>query len=185
MGLRHRGIWQLGRSLAGEVRAGGISAKGGRTFTGTVWSPRIGVQGDWFSGDRNPRDGRDNTTDPLFPRGAYFSESGLQTFSNIVDLFPSVTLNPTRQLAVQAGVDFIWRAARDDAVYAAPLVPVPRTAGVGGSYVGASSQLQATWAAGPDLTLAGSLVHMAAGDAITAAGGRDTTYVGVWAQFKF
>lgn len=179
------GMWQLGRSLAGQVHAGGASGKAGYTLTGTTWSPRLGLQSEWFSGDRHPKDGRDNTTDPLFPRGAYFSEPGLQTFSNIVDLYPSVTLNPTRTLAVQAGVDFVWRATRADAVYIAPLVPVPGTAGVGGRYAGTSSVLQATWGATPYLTLAGSLVHMAAGSAITAAGGRSTTYVATWAQFKF
>lgn len=179
------GIMQLGRSLAGEVRAGGVSGKAGYTFASVEWSPRLGLQADWFSGDRHPGDGRDNTTDPLFPRGAYFSEPGLQTFSNIVDLYPAVTLNPTRQLAVQAGAIFQWRATQADAVYIAPLVPVPGTSGVGGPYVGTSGVLQATWSATPNLTLSGSLVHMAAGSAITAAGGHSTTYIATWAQFKF
>ena len=179
------GLFQLGRSLAGRVRAGGVSGKVGYTLASSGWSPRIGVQSDWFSGDRHAGDGGDNTTDPLFPRGAYSSEPGLQTFSNIVNVYPSVTLNTTRKLAVQAGVDFVWRATRGDAVYLAPLAPVPGTAGVGGRYEGASSVLQVTWGAAPNLTVAGSLVHMAAGDAITAAGGHSTTYVATWAQFKF
>ena len=179
------GLWQFGRSLAGEVRAGGVSGKAGYTFNEASWSPRLGLQADWFSGDRHPGDGHDNTTDPLFPRGAYFSEPGFQTFSNIVDVYPSLTLNPTRQLAVQAGAIVQWRATRSDAVYIAPLIRVPGTAGVGGAYVGTSGVLQATWAANPNLTLAGSLVHMKVGSAITAAGGHDATYVGTWAQFKF
>lgn len=179
------GIWQLGRSLAGRVRAGGVSGKTGYTLIDAVWSPRLGLQADWFSGDRHPRDGRDNTTDPLFPRGGYFSEPGLQTFSNIIDVYPSVTLNPMRKLAVQGGVAFVWRATRADTVYIAPLVPVPGTAGVGGRYAGTSGVLQATWGATPNLTLAGSLVHMTAGSAITAAGGHSTTYVATWAQFRF
>ncbi len=179
------GMLQLGQSLAGRVRAGGVSAKSGYTVTSMRWTPRFGVQSDWFSGDRHPGDGRDNTTDPLFPRGAYFSEPGLQTFSNIIDVYPSVTLNPTRKLAVQAGVDAIWRATRADAVYIAPLIPVPGTAGVGGLYEGTSRVLQATWGATPNLILAASLVHMVAGDAITAAGGHSMTYVATWAQFRF
>ena len=179
------GIWQLGRSVAGRVDAGGVSGKAGYTFASAAWSPRLGLQSEWFSGDRHPRDGRDNTTDPLFPRGAYFSEPGLQTFSNIIDVYPSATLNPTGKLAVQAGVDFVWRATRADALYIAPLVAVPGTAGVGGRYAGTSSVLQATWGATPNLTLAGSLVHVAAGSAITAAGGHDPTYVATWAQFRF
>ena len=45
---------------------------------------------------------------PLFPKYAYFTEAQISAPINMVDVFPSVTIQPRRDFAVTAGVDFLW-----------------------------------------------------------------------------
>jgi hypothetical protein len=148
-------------------------------------APRFGVQADYFTGSRDPAGRTVNTFNPLFPRGGYFSEPGLQTFENLIDVFPSLTLNPSPAFAVQAGADFTWRESTHDAVYIAPGIPLPGTAGARGRYIGTDYVLQSSWSATRWLSLNASYVHAAAGPAITNAGGRGTDYGALWTSFRF
>lgn len=177
-------VFQAGSVGPDAVRAGGVSSRLGYTFVGAPWQPRLGLQADYFSGG-DARRGTVSTFDPLFPRGGYTSEPGLQTFANLIGAFPSITLNPLPTLAIEAGVDFTWRASTRDAVYLAPGIPVPGTAAVPGRYIGTNYVLQASWTATPNLSVNGSLVHVAAGPAVTRAGGRGIDYGAAWTAFKF
>jgi hypothetical protein len=179
------GLYQFGTVGPADIRAGGVAGHVGYTIASLPWSPRLGVKSGWFSGDHNPDDRVAGSFNPLFPRGGYFSEPGLQTFANLVDVFPSLTLNPTPRLAIQGGVDFTWRESTRDAVYVAPDIPLSGTAGVPGRYIGTNYMLQTTWTATDHLTLAGSYVHVDAGSAIRNARGSDVDYVALWAQLKF
>jgi hypothetical protein len=176
---------QLGRSDRRTIRAGGASLKAGYTFPGVAFKPRLGFQSDWFSGDRDPDDRIDGTTDPLFPRGGWFSEPGLQTFSNIIDAYPSVTFNPWPVLAIQTGVNFVWRQTTGDAVYITPGVPIPRTAGAGGRYTGTNGIFQVSWQATPNFNFGTSIVRIWTAESLKRIGARNITYTAFWGAFKF
>jgi hypothetical protein len=63
---------------------------------------------------------------PLFPKYAYFTEAQINAPINMVDVFPSVTIQPRRDFAVTAGVNFLWRYSTRDGFYQPPgvlLVP--------------------------------------------------------------
>jgi hypothetical protein len=109
----------------------------------------------------------------------------LQAFENLIDVYPSITINPLDTLAIMSGVDFAWRANNHDSVYITPNVPMPGTASANGSYIGTSYVLQASWTATPNISVNGSYVHLAAGPAITNAHGKDVDYVALWTNFKF
>lgn len=179
------GLFQFGNLGPATVSAGGASIDAGYTLHQLPWQPRLGIKANAFTGDSDPNDRRIGTFNPLFPRAVYFSEPGLQTFSNLVDFSPRLTVNPTRSVAVEFGLDFTWRASTRDAVYLAPLVPVPGTADARGRYIGTNFIAQAIWGAAPNLTVNGALVHIAAGPAITNARGKDITYAATWLQLKF
>src|SRR5262249_11142929 len=67
---------QSGRMASQDVQAWAIGSLGGYTFAETAWSPRLGLQFDVASGDRNPHDGRLQTFNPLFPNGYYLTLAG-------------------------------------------------------------------------------------------------------------
>jgi hypothetical protein len=174
---------QTGRIGAQSVRAWAVGSLGGYTFAEAPWSPRLGLQVDAASGDRRPGDGRLGTFNPLFPNGSYFTLAGYAGYVNVIHLKPSLTLRPARRLKVQIAGAAQWRETTGDAVYTQPNVPVPGTAGRPGKYTGAYGQLRADWAATPHYTFALEAVHFAIGEALHAAGGHDSNYVGVEAKY--
>ncbi len=178
-------LFQTGTQGSSDVRAGGVSTKLGYTLGGVWWRPRLGVQADYFSGGQGGNVRVASSFNPLFPRGGYFSEPGLQTFENLIDVYRSITFNPTDRLAIMSGIDFTWRADDRDSVYISPNVPIPRTAGSRGSYIGTNYVVQASWTATRNLSVNGSYVHLAAGPAITNARGKDIDYLALWTSFKF
>lgn len=168
-----------------RVDANGAALKAGYTAASWPLAPRFGLQADWFTGNNGPAGGTLHGFNPLFPRGGYFSEPGLSTFQNLVDIFPMVTLNPDPTLAIELGAQLAWRATTRDAVYIAPSIPLAGTAGNRGRRIGTLWTLQSGWTASRHVTVFASYVYGQAGPAITNAHGRDMQYLAVWTAFKF
>ena len=91
----------------------------------SAWQPRIGVQIDAASGDRDPADQWIGTFNPLFPNGVYINLSGYTAYVNFIHLKQSLTLKPTPRIQVLAAVGELWRQTTGDAVYSRPSIPVP------------------------------------------------------------
>ena len=140
--------------------------------------PRVSLQFDAASGDKNPTDNRLNTFNPLFPSGYYFTTAGYTTYANLVHIKAGLSLTPRNNLHLSAGVGSEWRATIADAMYTLPDVPVPNTAGRGSRYVGAYSQLRADYALNSQIAVALEFVHFLAGPTIVSAGGRSSDYLG-------
>jgi hypothetical protein len=174
---------QNGRVGADTAQAWAFGNLGGYTLASLPWTPRLGLQFDGASGDRNPNDKRLGTFNPLFPNGYYVSLSGYTGYVNFMHLKPSVTLHPVKGLTLLAAVGLQWRQTTADAVYTQPTVAVAGTAGHGGSYTGTYGQFRADWQATSHVSTALEVVHFAIGDAIRSAGGHDSDYVG--AEVKF
>jgi RNA polymerase sigma factor (TIGR02999 family) len=110
-------VYQFGTFGNGNISAWTAASDTGYTFESMPWKPRIGFKADITSGDRNPSDQDLETFNPLFPRGAYFSETGLIGPANHIDLHPSLDLNPSDQLKVTLDWAFFWRESASDAIY--------------------------------------------------------------------
>jgi hypothetical protein len=107
-------VVQTGRFGDAAIAAWTLATDTGFTWTGVPLSPRLGLKANIASGDRDPENGGRQTFNALFPRGAYFSESGLVGPANFMDLHPSVTVNLTRRPTFSADADFFWRESRRD-----------------------------------------------------------------------
>ncbi|WP_442981302.1 alginate export family protein [Rhizobium sp. S152] len=177
------GMGQLGTVGSSDIKAWAIGARVGYTFTDAAWTPRLGLQFDVASGDRNPGDGNVETFNPLFPNGYYFTLGGYTGYSNLIHLKPSITVKPTEKLSVTTAVGLLWRMTTADAIYTQPSIPVANTAGHGNSWTGAYVQLRADYSFTPNLTGALEAVHYNAGSTIRNAGGHDGNYLG--AELKF
>jgi hypothetical protein len=78
-----------------------------------------------------------------------------------------------------------WRETTADAIYVQPNVPVPGTAGHGGSWTGVYGQIRVDYIFSPNLTGAVEAVHFQVGDAIRHAGGHNSDYLGVELKFSW
>ena len=176
---------QTGRVGTHRIRAYGMGSKFGYTFLTTEFKPRIGMQVDLASGDKNRTDNTLETFNPLFPNGAYVNLGGYTGYANFLHVKPSITVNPTSRLTVMGAVAAQWRMTIADAIYTQPNIPVPRTIGTGSLWTGAYTQFRTDWRATANLTGALEFVHFKVGDTIRNAGGRDANYLGVELKFSW
>jgi hypothetical protein len=166
-----------------QVRAWAIGTLAGYTFTDLAWRPRLGLQFDAASGNKNPNSSTLGTFNPLFPNGYYLTLSGYEGFTNLIHLKPSLTVNPTSKLKLLVAAGARWRETTADAIYTIPAVAIPGTAGQGGLWTGLYQQARADYIFNSNLSGAVEAVHYNVGEAIRNAGGRDSEYVG--AELKF
>ncbi len=177
-------VYQTGTFGDREIRAWAIGLIGGFTFT-SPGSPRAGLEFDAGSGDRHPGGGRLETFNPMFPKGAYFNESALTSWANLMMLRASVTVQPSSSTSMSASVAERWRQTGNDAVYLQPYIPLAATLGNSERRVGEAYQYDASWRATRYLTFTAEALHQAAGPAIRLAGGRSVTFVMFIGQLRF
>jgi hypothetical protein len=173
------GMSQTGRIGARAIHAWAFGSLSGWTWHSAAFKPRIGLQVDAASGDKNPSDGQLNTFNPLFPNGYYVTLSGYTGYVNFIHVKPSFTIQPIPTIKVMAALGLQWRETTADAVYAQPTIPIADTAGEGGAYTGTYGQLRADYAYNGHLSFAVELVRFEIGDTVRAAGGHDSNYAGV------
>jgi hypothetical protein len=177
------GMTQNGSIGIRAIHAWATGAIVGRTCDSTPMRPRVSLQFDAASGDKNPTDNRLNTFNPLFPSGYYFTTAGYTTYANLVHVKARLTVTPRNSLHLSAGVGREWRTTVADAIYTIPDIPVPNTAGRGGRYVGAYGQLRADDTLTSHTALALEVVHFTAGPTIASAGGHSTNYLGMEVRY--
>ena len=112
------GLYQFGDLGASTISAWTISANIAYTFYQAKLKPQIGLKAEAISGDKNYDDGRLNTFNPLFPKGAYFGLAALIGPSNLLDAHPYVQFNLSKKLVFAADYDLFWRMNRKDGLYA-------------------------------------------------------------------
>lgn len=173
------GMSQTGSIGSQQINAWAFGSLAGYTLLLNSWTPRLGLQFDGASGDRNPHDHTLNSFNPLFPNGYYVTLSGYTGYVNFIHLKPSVTLHPTRTLKLLLAAAAQWRESSADAVYTQPDIPVAGTAGHGGTYTGTYGQARLDWTVTPELAFAVEAVHFAVGNTIRQGGGHDSDYLGV------
>lgn len=176
------GMGQTGHvaTLTGDrkIRAWAFGSRAGYSFKGTALAPRIGLQVDGASGNRegSPVLG---TFNPLFPNGYYVTLAGYTGYVNLFHIKPSLTLQPGRGLTLTGAAGLQWRMTAADAIYTQPTVPLARTAGTGSRWTGSYGQLRADWKMSGHWSSAVEAVHFAVGDTIRKAGGHDSNYLGM------
>ncbi len=178
-------VYQFGEFGRRDVSAWTASSDTGYSPAGAAWKARFGVKSSIATGDSNPADGKLGTFNPLFPRGAFFTENALVGPANFFDVQPSITLRPTPSITLTPSAHFLWRYDTSDAVYRQPNIPVAGTAGKSGRYTGTQWQMLANWRATSHIEVNAAYVHFAVGDAIKAAGGGDSDYLSSWVSFRF
>jgi hypothetical protein len=179
------GMNQTGRLDGQGIRAWAYGSLGGYTFTELPWTPRVGLQIDAASGDKDANDHELNTFNPLFPNGYYVTLAGYTGYVNFVHLKPSLTVHPCESVRVMMAAGAQWRETTADAVYTQPDIPIANTAGHAGRYTGTYAQIRTDWTLSPHTAVALELVHFAVGDVLRAAGGHDSNYAGAEVRYAW
>jgi hypothetical protein len=179
------GMAQTGSVGSDRIRAWGGGLRSGYTFSTVTWTPRVGIQIDAASGDKRPGDGTLGTFNPLFPNGYYFALAGYTGYANLVHVKPSLTVKPVPTVGVTTALGLLWRETTGDAVYLQPNVAVAGTAGQGSRWTGDYAQLRVDYAVNRNLGTALEAVEYHVGDSVKAAGGRDSTYVGLEMKYSW
>ena len=173
-----------GGSIGGtSIRAWGGGVLFGYTFAPLPWRPRLGLQFDAASGNRDPNGDTLRTFNPLFPNGFYEMLSGYPGYANFVHLRPSVMVRPAKPLSMVFNVGLLWRETTADAVYLLPAIPVPGTAGRGSAYSGSYAQIRLDWEIARHLVGAVDVEQFWQSQSLRDAGATDGHYLGVQIEF--
>jgi hypothetical protein len=176
---------QRGRFAGRDISAWAGALDLGRTFVKAPLKPRIGLRFDAGSGDSDRADGKLGSFNPLFPKGPYFNEANLTSFTNLLALRPGLKVKPAKALDVEAVVQFKWRETLADAVYVGPSTPLAGTVGGTSRTIGQVYTLDAVLQFNRHLALRAYYLHHSAGAAIARAGGRSVDFAMTSAQFRF
>jgi hypothetical protein len=147
------------------------------------------------SGDNNPADKNLQTFNPLFFRGDYFTEAGLLSPQNFIDVFPSLRVKLSKKWVAELACDVHWRENLGDQIYGPggpifnPKTPSPNPKfvdfGKFDRFVGTELYLNTAWQATRHFTFSAAYSHFFAGEFIHQAGGKDADFIGVWSTFRF
>ncbi|TDR45002.1 alginate export protein [Tahibacter aquaticus] len=166
------------------IRAWAFSAIAGYTAS-AAWSPRYALEYDIGSGDSGRPGSALGTFNPLFPKGAYFDESGLMSWANARVLRASASVQPTATLSLKASLIGRWRQNTADAVYLQPYVALPQTLANRERRVGSAYVVDAAWRIGRSFNVALQLSRHQAGPAIRRAGGDDVDFAMLLTQYRY
>lgn len=190
-GAQDRMDWDLeamgqgGQIGARQVRAWNVGSITGYSLGSFDWTPRLAIQFDAASGNKNKSAGSFGTFNPLFPNGYYVTLSGYTGDTNLYHLKPSFSFAPLRYLKVMVASGFLWRETTADAIYLQPDIPVQGTAGTGSHWSAAYGQLRTDCAFNANLTGALEYNHYIIGETIRNAGGHDSNYLGVELKYQW
>ena len=111
-------VGQFGKFAGADIRAWAIITDSGHSFPQARFKPRVAVRFDATSGDKDRRDAKLQTFNPLFASAnAYSGLVSLILPSNSTALIPALELNLTKRVAAKFDDALFWRTSSRDALY--------------------------------------------------------------------
>ena len=183
-----------------EHLAYAMAAVGGYTWKDAPWSPRLGLEYDFASGDSNPRDNKHETFENLFPTNhKFYGYMDFFSLENIHDIRLTTSAKPLPRITLLGEAHGFWLADTHDSFYTvagARRGTLAPTAGTGyginpgySSFVGSEVDLIATYAFAPQGTFEVGYGHFFRGDyvkqSLSAIGSADANWVYIQTKFAF
>jgi hypothetical protein len=172
--LNYDMILQWGSFRGAAVRAWAFSTETGYRFRQVRFTPRIWFRTDIASGDRDPRDPRLQSFNPLFPGNSYSGLVGFLGPTNLTDFDPAVTFILRKNVFLTFEAPSYWRTSAADGVYA-PDLRLLLHADVGqGKYVGTNPGAVGVWQVTRHILFQGAITRFLSGAFLkktNAAGG--------------
>ncbi len=180
------GAGQFGSVGSDDVAAGMFTAVLGYSLPTALLAPHVYGEFDYASGDRHPG-GSVNTFNQLYPDGhsflGYIDYIGRQ---NVISPNAGVIVNPLSNLSVTLQQYFFWRASDRDAVYNKSGGVLRPGTGTTARYVGAETDLLATYNVTRHLLLYAGYSYFVAGQFIEDTGpGKNSQFVYAATEYTF
>jgi hypothetical protein len=202
------GAWDIDGEFAGQFgdfyssavaqrinqRAFAAHVAGGYTFKETTFTPRVGLEYNFSSGDNNPRDSRHGTFDNLFPTNhKFYGYMDFFSWQNMHNVRLTASAKPAKNLTVTADYHLFWLANTSDYFYS--VSGAARNSGGYGihpgddSFVGSELDLVATYKVSTFGVLQAGYAHFFRNgyikDSLTATGSQDADWAYVQATLNF
>lgn len=180
------GAVQAGTFGANRVAAWGVGGEFGYRFLQTPLQPEVRLTTDVISGDRNPDDRELGTFNPLFPRGKYFGALSPIGPRNLIQLRPTITVFPKKEIAVSLTGGAYWRQSTADGIYGIGGNLVRSGKGSDARFIGNLLEFSVAWQATAELNLSASLSAFEPGRFIADTGpARTITMIAFMSNFRF
>lgn len=179
-------LWQWGDFRGDEIRAWTVASDTGYTVAAAPTAPRVYLKANIISGDRAPRDGRLDTFNALYPRGAYFGDIGLLGPANLINLHPGIGGKFSPRWSYALDSVFYWRESAADGVYNAggALIRPPGTSTA--RYIGTQSDVSVTWTYDRHFSVEAAYARFWAGEFLRETGRHETVaYLSLLTRYRF
>jgi len=177
---------QLGEFGRDDIRAFGVIARAGYTFK-TDWKPRVGVEFNYASGDRDPHDGVAGTFDGIF--GAMdipYGWMNVVSWKNLEDYVLNFSVQPAKSIKVSVDYHYFRLAQARDAWYWVNGKPERRDpSGQAGQDLGHELDVIARWQVNKELELLFGYAHFFPGSFVRSTPGSHTGADWAFAQFVY
>lgn len=178
--------YQFGQIGRESIAAWTVSSNTSYTFSNVRHKPKIGLKTEAVSGDKLPEDGRLQTFNPLYPRGAYFGLAALIGPANLFDIHPSLQFELTKKASLIIDYDLFWRLSTADGLYAPNLQLIYKGRGTSGRYTGSQLAANIDYQINPFIFISIEATWASArGFLREVSPGKDIFFTGITAQFKF
>jgi len=167
-------LYQWGRFGNGDIMAWTAASEAGFTWHNAPLGPRVALNANIASGDRDPSDPDLQTFNPLYPRGNYFSELGLLGPRNFFNVHPFLTINPLANVSITTDVNFYWRQRLEDGVYSPNGQLLRSSEGSDARFVGSAVSLTTDWRINKYMTATAIHSHFFPGQFIRETGPADS-----------
>ena len=167
-------LYQWGAFGNGIIMAWTAASETGYTWYNARLKPRLALNANIASGDRDPSDPNLQTFNPLYPRGNYFSELGLLGPRNFFNVHPFLTINPLSDVFITTDVNFYWRQSLADGVYAPNGQLLRSSNGSDARFVGSAVSLSTGWQINRHLAATAIYSHFFPGKFIRETGPADS-----------
>ncbi len=168
-------VGQLGKYGRDDVEAFGTNARAGYTLE-APWSPRLGAEFTYASGDDDPTDGVHETFDGVFGAADlyYYGSMNLCCWMNLEDYQATFRVKPRDDLTLRLDHHWLHLAESEDAWYWSSGRPARRDgAGGAGRDLGQELNVVAQWQVDKDLELFTGYGHFFAGEYLRKTPGSD------------
>jgi len=183
--------YQVG-TLRGEALSAFAAHTGvGYNFLSTSWMPRLFLEYNYASGDRNASDGHINTFQNLFPTNhKFYGIMDTVSWQNTHNLCLSLKASPIRSLTAQLDYHAYWLATTGDVWYRAngltAVRPLPPAGSNVSNYTGSELDFIVTWNTTKNLQFQAGYSHFFAGAYLKDTGAYDdANFVYLQTQITF
>lgn len=110
-------VWQYGHLSDKQITAWTVSLNVNKKWSDIKGKPELGLKSELISGNKQYFDGKLETFNPLFPRGAYFGLAAFIGPVNLADIHPSFSFDIYKNLRCNIEYDRFWRFSLQDGIY--------------------------------------------------------------------